>query len=155
MYSNILVPLDGSDLAEKALPYAVNLAKSEGGKVHLVHVFTSHPEGVVSVGGLEQDLSMAQVNELSRQLQEANISQLQQYLDHTASNLQRDGIGTKTALLEGSAHEELVNYAKQNDVEVVTICSHGRGGLQRMLIGSVADKIIRSGEIPVLVIPGS
>ena len=154
MYSNILVPLDGSDLAEKALPYAVNLAKLNGAKVHLVHVFTSHPEGVVPVSGLSQDLSVARTNEWSRQIQEANISRVQEYLDHTAGNLHNDGLETKTALLEGSPHEELVNYAKQNDVDLVTICSHGRGGLKRMLIGSVTDKIIRSGEIPVLVIPG-
>ena len=69
--------------------------------------------------------------------------------------LHNDGLETKTALLEGSPHEELVNYAKQNEVDLVTICSHGRGGLRRMLIGSVTDKIIRSGETPVLVIPAS
>lgn len=155
MYSNILVPLDGSDLAEKALPYAVDLAKLDGATVHLVYVFTSHPEGVVPVSGLSQDLSMAQTNEWSRQIQEANISRVQGYLDHTSSNLQKDGIETQTALLEGSPHEELVKYAKQNNVDIVTICSHGRGGLKRMLIGSVTDKIIRSGETPVLVIPGS
>ena len=115
----------------------------------MVHVFTTHPGGVPAM----RDISVAEAGEMSRQLQEANISQVQEYLDHTASHLQQDGVETKTTLMEGAPHEELLSYAKENSVDMVTICSHGRGGLRRMLIGSVADKIIRSGEFPVLVIP--
>ena len=153
MYSNILVPLDVSELAEKALPHAISLAKNESATLHLVHVFTSHPSMMVSTGGLSEDINPAQAADIGRQLEEANIQQAQSYLDRVASRARGDGVKTETALLEGSPHEELAKYAKENGVGAVVICTHGRGGLQRMLIGSVADKLIRSGEVPVMVIP--
>ena len=154
MYSCILVPLDGSKLAEKALAHAEGLAKSSGASVHLLMSMSRHYGGVTPIGGgLESDQSVARTAELGRQLEEAEIQAAQQYLDHTATNLKNLGLETIVELTTGPAHEHVIDYAKQHGVDLIVMSTHGHGGLKRMLLGSTTDRVIRSGEVPVLVVP--
>lgn len=152
MYSQILVPVDGSELAERALAHAEGLAKSGGATVHLLRVFTSHPESNPSGGGLETAQSVEATMELVRQLEEAQIGAAQEYLDHVADRLRGDGINVETELGQGAPDEVIVDYVKKNGIDIVTMSSHGRGGIRRMLLGSVTDRVIRSGTVPVLVV---
>ena len=154
MYSCILVPLDGSKLAEKALAHAEGLAKSSGASVHLLMSMSRHYGGEAPIGGgLESDQSVARTAELGRQLEEAEIQAAQQYLDHTATNLKNLGLETIVELTTGPAHEHVIDYAKQHGVDLIVMSTHGHGGLKRMLLGSTTDRVIRSGEVPVLVVP--
>ena len=154
MYSCILVPLDGSKLAEKALAHAEGLAKSSGASVHLLMSMSRHYSGETPIGGgLESDQSVARTVELGRQLEEAEIQTAQQYLDHTATNLKNLGLETIVELTTGPAHEHVIDYAKQHGVDLIVMSTHGHGGLKRMLLGSTTDRVIRSGEVPVLVVP--
>lgn len=154
MYSCILVPLDGSKLAEKALAHAEGLAKSSGASVHLLMSMSRHYSSETPIGGgLEADQSVALTAELGRQLAEAEIQTAQLYLDHTATNLRNLGIETIVELTTGSAHEHVIDYAKQHSVDLIIMSTHGHGGLKRMLLGSTTDRVIRSGEVPVLVVP--
>ncbi|MCH9010296.1 MAG: universal stress protein [Chloroflexi bacterium] len=154
MYSCILVPLDGSKLAEKALAHAEGLAKSSGASVHLLMSMSRHYGGETPIGGgLESDQSVARTAELGRQLEEAEIQAAQQYLDHTATNLKNLGLETIVELTTGPAHEHVIDYAKQHGVDLIVMSTHGHGGLKRMLLGSTTDRVIRSGEVPVLVVP--
>ena len=154
MYSCILVPLDGSKLAEKALAHAEGLAKSSGASVHLLMSMSRHYGGEAPIGGgLESDQSVARTAELGRKLEEAEIQTAQQYLDHTATNLKNLGLETIVELTTGPAHEHVLDYANQNGVDLIGRSTHGHGGLKRMLLGSTTDRVIRSGEVPVLVVP--
>ena len=95
MYSQILVPLDGSPLAEKALAHAEGLAKTSQATVHLLRVFTRHPEGPNPTGGsgLETNSSIEHSIAIARNLEEALIGEAQEYLEHITIRLQNDGLG--------------------------------------------------------------
>ena len=154
MYDNILVPLDGSRLAEQALEHATALAKGHGATVHLLHVLTQHPGGAAPIGGgLEADHSRERTAELARQLEEARLTHAQEYLDHTAERLQREGLKTATWVSQGPPDQEIVEYVRRNDIDLVVMSTHGHGGIRRLLTGSVTERVVRSGEAPVLVVP--
>ncbi len=154
MYSQILLPLDGSKLSEKALPHAQGLARPAGAKVHLIYVFTSHPSGGTPLGGgIEANQSVSQTAEIARQLQEAQINETQEYLEHVAKTLNDDGIETQIEIHEGAPHDHIVDYARQHGIDLIIMASHGHGGLKRLLTGSTTDKVVRAGEVPVLVVP--
>lgn len=156
MYSQILVPLDGSKLSEKAIPHAQGLARPVRAKVHLINVFTSHPSGGSPLGGgIEANQSVSNTAEIARQLHEALISETQEYLEHKAKQLTDDGIETQIEITEGSPHDHIIDYARQHSIDLIVMASHGHGGIKRLLTGSTTDKVIRSGEIPVLVVPSS
>jgi nucleotide-binding universal stress UspA family protein len=154
MYSCILVPLDGSKAAEKALSHAEGLAKSDGASIHLLMVFAKHPtSGNVTGGGLESDRGVEQASELGRQFEEAQIERAQVYLDDIANRLRGLGFEVETEIGEGSVHEHIVDYAKKHGVDLVVMTNHGHGGIKRFLLGSTTDRVIRTGEVPVLAIP--
>ncbi len=77
----------------------------------------------------------------------------QEYLEHIATQLKNDGIETQTEIQEGSPHDHIVDYARQHGVDLIIMSSHGHGGLKRLLTGSTTDKVVRAGEVPVLVVP--
>lgn len=154
MYTRILVPLDGSKLAEKALPHAQGLARGGQATIHLVQVFTRHPQGGYPIGrGLEADQSVQDTLAMTRQIETTQIESAQEYLEHLAAQLGKEGISTETAVLEGHAHEQIVDYAMKHGIDLIIMCTHGHGGIKRLLLGSVTDRVLRMGEVPVLVIP--
>ena len=148
MVEHILVPLDGSDLAEKALPHAQNLAKSSGATIHLIQVYDRESLNPA------RDQSVGSAMEQIRLYEEAQAAEVERYLERTAVPLKNDGINVETAIREGSPHENILDYASKNNIDIITMSTHGHGGFRRMLTGSVTDRVIRSSEIPVFVIPG-
>jgi nucleotide-binding universal stress UspA family protein len=147
------VPLDGSKSAEKALPHAEGLAK-DGAKIYLIHVFTRHPGGGGPfVTGLEVDRAPKEAEELNRQLEESRIEQVEEYLEHIGIRLKDKGLEVETDIQEGAPHEHIVDYAKKNGIELVVMGTHGHGGFRRFLLGSTTDRVIRTGEVPVLAVP--
>ena len=164
MYSKILVPLDGSDLAEKALPHAKGLAKAYGATIHLIQVFTQHPSGSSSVregpdlagltGRATAGMGGSNPNTLvlARQLREAQIGEASEYLQQVATQLKKESINVETELHEGSPHEHISEYAKQHSIDIIVMSTHGHGGFKRLITGSTTDRVIRSGEANVLVV---
>ena len=155
MFTQILVSLDGSELAEKAVPVAKNLANSSGGTIHLIQAVSRQPEFEASHGG-EVSPQLAELSQdLARQLIETRLTGGQEYLDRIASELTSAGLKVETAILEGAAAEQIISYAKEHTVDLVVMSTHGYGGVKRLLLGSVTDRVIRSCEAPVLVLPCS
>lgn len=150
MYSRILVPLDGSKLAEKALPHAQGLAKTSGATIHLINVLSRYPAGSVLAGSVDTTTGTL---ELARQLEEVQITTAKEYLQHVGDQLEHDGIQVEIEFHEGTAYDYIIDYSKQHGIELIVMSTHGHGGLKRMLLGSITDKVIRSGEVPVLVVP--
>ena len=154
MYSSILVPLDGSDLAERAMPHVQGLAKPCGATVHLIQVVECHPKGSPAFGpGVESHRTQDADFALQRQIEEAQSTAVHEYLDHMADKLRSEGIKAEASILEGAAYENIIDYARRHSIELIVMSSHGHGGLRRMLLGSTTDRVIRGGEIPVMVIP--
>ncbi|MDP6454764.1 MAG: universal stress protein [SAR202 cluster bacterium] len=152
MFDHILVPLDGSELAEQALPHASDIAKTNGATVHFIQVTSDHPEAAGFRSGLSSE-SQASNLEISRQLEQAMVDRARDYLTRIAAPIKNEGITVETELHHGSPHEHIVEYAENNDIDLIVMSSHGHGGVRRMLTGSTTDKVVRAAEVPVLVIP--
>ena len=103
MYSRILVPLDGSKLAEKALPHAEGLAKSSGATIHLINVLSRYTSASMLSGSFDSGPATVVGVDLARQLEEVQISESKQYLRHAADQLAHDGIKVQIEFHEGSA----------------------------------------------------
>ncbi len=142
----LLVPLDGSALAEEALTPAVRLAKPAGASLHLVMV-----EPPVSVMAMNQPGSGTQA--MSAHELEGG---LRHYLATTAEMLTTaHGLRTTSALLRGWPPESLAAYARQHQIDLIVMTTHGRGGFSRFWLGSVADQLLRRVTSPVLLVrPG-
>ena len=156
MFTHILVALDGSELAEKALPLARDLANSSGGTIHLIQAVSRQPELEAASGGGGSSVQAAEYErDLARQLVEARLSRGKEYLEGVAVPLKNAGVKVETTILEGAADERIISYSREHGVDLVVISTHGYGGVKRFLLGSVTDRVIRSCEVPVLVVPCS
>ena len=148
MYKKILVPLDGSKLAECALPYAEALAKGcDAEKVILVSV-TERVQGYRAFEEPSQPLGQQLVPEAFGKQEE----QAQKYLGRIAKAMEAKGIKVGTEVLLGDPAEEIIIYAKHPGCDLIVISSHGRSGISRWTHGSVADRVFRGSPVPVLMV---
>ena len=136
--SSILVPLDGSPLSEQSIPWAVDLAEKYQAQLILFRV------------GLLPDVwSLQDAPEMDSQLEELE-SQCMKYLLTIKVRLQ--GHKVKAEYAVGNATQRIVERTNQPDCSLVVMNSHGRDGLSRWMIGSVAEKVARHAACPVLLI---
>lgn len=140
--SRFLVPLDGSELAEHALPWAVHLAEKFGAQVELLRCY----EPLASVYMLPEFAAPAPVYFD----QSAVHEQIESYLKEQADSLPQ-GLVVQTRA-EGDAGSTILDRADDPEVSTIVIASHGRGGIGRWLLGSVTTKVVRGSTKPVLVI---
>jgi nucleotide-binding universal stress UspA family protein len=142
--TQILVPLDGSPLAEEVLGPATDLAQLWGSELTLLRVV--HP--VVFYGDELLGWPAPYDKELTAQLR----SQAEDYVRDIAERLRRDGLrASGVAFVGWGAADAILKTARPEQVAAIAIATHGRGGVQRLALGSVADKLIRAAEVPVLV----
>jgi nucleotide-binding universal stress UspA family protein len=143
MAASILVPLDGSSFGEHALPIALGIAGRTGARVHLVHCHEPPLPPVYPLGPVAYDAR------LDRELRDQEAS----YLARIAGTcLTRCGVPVRTALLNAPAVPTLVAYAAEMAVDLIVMTTHGRGGISRAWLGSVADALVRRTSIPVLLL---
>jgi len=148
MYKKILVPLDGSKLAECALPHAEDLAKG------------CSTEGVILVSVTERvqgyrvfdDSSQLRGQRLILEAVGKKEKQAQRYLDRIAKAMKAKGINVDTEVLLGDPAKEIISYAKHPGCDIIVMSSHGRSGPSRWAYGSVADKVFRASGVPVLMV---
>jgi nucleotide-binding universal stress UspA family protein len=140
MYKRILVPLDGSDLAEEALPHAMAQASCFHAEVILLKVLELFPK--------DRRLSSAIV----REAYELTAKIAEDYLLQVAVRLREENIPVQVVTVEGRPHEEIIDYAEANNVDLIVMGARGQSGVARWLMGSVADRVARGANIPVLLI---
>jgi nucleotide-binding universal stress UspA family protein len=145
MYEKIVVPLDGSELAEVALPYVEELASRLKTEVTLLQVI-SRAYHVYSSG--EGTGRISYTDEEMRPLK----ARAGDYLKKVASRLEGKGINTRTEVGVGIAADEIIKLADENSTGLVTMSTHGRSGVSRWALGSVADKVVRGTKQPVALI---
>jgi len=156
MFANILVPLDGSALSEQALPIAQDLARSSDTTLHLLQVISLRPELEALRGsGSESVTVLEMAQDAARRLREAQTARGKAYLESLAVQLQQAGLHVTTVLREGAADENIVAYAKEQQIDLIIMSTHGHSGFKRFFLGSVTDRVIRAGQTPVLVLPAS
>uniref|UniRef100_A0A831TAJ4 Universal stress protein n=1 Tax=Thermorudis peleae TaxID=1382356 RepID=A0A831TAJ4_9BACT len=145
---SIMVPLDGSPLAEAALPYAVELARRFDAELHLVRVVET-PEVYALLGTHAQAAASGEVlAEIAQQM----IDDASNYLNELAERLRAEGVRVESHVLEGLAIEQLLAFERERQPDLVVMATHGRGGLSRVIFGSVAEHVLREGNAPVMLI---
>ena len=142
MPSSVLVPVDGSNFAEHALPYALGVARRTGATLHLAlaHV----PSEVVSPNYPLVDA----LESRDAELREHDAA----YMESLVERLEPSGVELKPALLRGRVGSALADYVDAAAIDLVVMTTHGRGGLQRAWLGSTADSLIRHCMIPILLV---
>jgi nucleotide-binding universal stress UspA family protein len=145
MYKKILVPLDGSELAECVLPHVESIAK--GCAVQEV-VFLRVVEPFHLPGGYAAYFSEETINSIDADNKAAAKSYLSQLMKRT----RYDGVSVKQELITGTPAESIADYATKNSIDLIAIATHGRSGISRWSWGSVADRVLRSACVPVLMV---
>jgi nucleotide-binding universal stress UspA family protein len=150
MYEKILVPLDGSELAECVLPHVEGFIK--GCHVsNIVFVRVVGPPATSHYG--EVPISP----EIYEETLSARKTVARGYLDQIKNRFKYEGAELHTEVLVGRVADSLADYTEKNDIDLILIATHGRSGVTRWVRGSVADKILRSANVPVLMVraPGT
>lgn len=138
--SNILVPLDGSDLAEAAVDVAVDIARPSDGTLTLF--VAAEPEAAEAL------YAFADSAEITRAMA------ADAYLEQVAARVEARGVTVHKTSTDGTnVAEEIVDQAVAEDASMIVMTSHGRSGIGRWLLGSVADKVARSSTVPVVIVP--
>lgn len=139
-FKRIVVPLDGSTLAEQILPRVLQLAKLEEAEITLLNIL------------VPESHSQKEIVDPSVPWWDKDISQAQAYLSHVATRLRRRGVTVTTDIvIAENVASAIGDFASREKADMIAIATHGRGGLARMLRGSVADTIMHSGRMSMLV----
>lgn len=149
MFKKILVCLDGSDLAEQILPYAVEEALHFQSKLVLFQVV---PEPVAFSPGIPGTAAASVQTDTMLEEAEKALNGARNYLEKIATPLRKKGIQVEAVSILGRAGDAILSYAEGNNINLITIATHGRSGLRRGVFGSVADYVLRESGLPILVI---
>jgi len=130
MYTRIMIPLDGSELAQTALPHALDLGRALGATLVLLHV---------------------------RDGRKGSPEAARRYLEYLRRGHTGDGVAIELAVREGAVAEAIVRAADEERIDIIVMATHGRSGMQRVVYGSVAEQVLRSSTRPVLLVrvPGA
>lgn len=141
--ANVLIPLDGSLLAESIVPHALDLGEGASTTFTLLRVVPpvwTSPE------------IMSEPDTISEGALRERITESRQYLTSVADRMKGDGLNVKCEVVVGTAAAAtILEYTRRREVDVIAMATHGRGGVQRLILGSVADKVLRGAEVPMLV----
>lgn len=140
MYESILIPTDGSEQAGNAVEEGIQLADQLDATVHTLHVVDEFEAKIVPITG-EQDQKRAEYMEHGEKV-----------TDEVAQVAEEAGLECITAVTTGIVHKEIESYVEENDIDLVVIGSRGLGGVEEMLLGSTADKVIRLVDKPVTIV---
>lgn len=140
MYEKVLVPLDGSELAECSLPHVKKMAKEGFVKeIVLLTVIDIYPSALLE--GAD-----------TAAIYDAQLTNSREYLANLQAQFRSEGIEVKTEILKGSTAQTIADYATENGVELMIIATHGHTGMKRLMFGSVALRILHESQVPVLLI---
>lgn len=145
MYETVLFPTDGSDESFHALEHAIDVAETYGATLHALYV-------------VETDYGSAGFDDVPVNVDailEARRADGARALERVEARAERTGTTVVTAVREGGVvHREILDYADENDADVIVMGTHGRRGLDRWLLGSVTERVVRTSPIPVLTVRG-
>lgn len=140
MFEGVLVPTDGSDGSERAVDLAIDVARTYGATLHTVYV--------VDLGGMPIDEDSDTWLVHGALMQEGRDA-----TDAVSERAEQAGLEqVETSVLTGTPYRAILDYVDENDVDLVVVGTHGRHGLDRYLLGSVTERIVRTSPVPVLTV---
>ena len=139
LYRNIVIATDGSENTRRAISYGIKFAKFSGATVHALHV--------IDTSSLSQSWTVGweTMYEIQKSEGQKAISKVKEYGEASE-------VDVKEVFLEGHPSSEIIDYAENNDIDLIVMGTLGKTGLNRFLLGSVAEKIVRNSKVPVLVV---
>lgn len=140
LYERILVPTDGSAATERAVAEAVRLAAAHGATIHALYVLNT-----ASFASIPTESSVEGVSEMLEREGDAA-------LDDVESVAVEADVPVVRVKLDGSPAREIVRYAERETCDLIVMGTHGRGGIDRLLLGSVAERVVRASSVPVLTV---
>jgi nucleotide-binding universal stress UspA family protein len=150
VFDKLLVPLDGSEASESVLPFAIELAKRCGSKVTLLQTVESIGQAIATMAPVDPVLVTPDTTEQIVEGVEAEQKAAEDYLTSKASQFKSAGVEAGWVVLSGSPGNEILSFAQKDGSQAIAMASHGRGGLERVLLGSVAEHVLHHANIPVL-----
>lgn len=165
MFRKILVPCDGSDLAsESVFPQVEDLARSMDAEVIILRVVPAPsgrsgsafkpglPEMPAPLPVTAEDVKVARYPIYKDQEIASAEAEARHSVSQAEAMLRERGIKARSEVLLGQPAEEIIDYAQEENVDLIVMCTHGRSGLGRWVFGSVTEKVLRAAQTPVLVI---
>lgn len=138
MFDEILVPTDGSEAAEEAIETAIAVAEAFDARVHALYAISLQPYYPL-------ELTMERVVDvLEREGEEAT--------GKVATAAEAAGLDHETEVTRGMPHQTITKYVDAHDIDLIVMATHGRTGLDRTLLGSVTERVLRSSSVPVLAV---
>lgn len=146
-FQRVLVPLDGSEVAEQVLPCLTRLSRPDT-EVTLLRAVASASQLVASAGPAPMPgmMDLVQISDDGRRA-------AQTYLEGIAAQLRKQGLRSRLVVALGGAAEAIARAAEETAVDVIAMTTHGRGGIERAVFGSVADAVVRGSTRPVFLVP--
>jgi len=145
-FKKVMIATDGSDYSKLAVDKGIELARLSGGMVYAVCVVST-----AYLYPMDGDYFMG-VNPYWELIYEALKNQAQQAVDYVKSLGEMKGINVESVLLEGNPADELIRYAEENGMDIIVMGTLGKTRLDRLLLGSVAENVVRHSKIPVMVV---
>lgn len=137
MYDRILFPTDGSDGENRALEHVLDIASAHGSTVHLLNVADTTRDSLTRIQGEVVDVLEREGKDI---------------LEEVAERARERDVETVSTVIQGEPYRTIVEYADEYDVDLIVMPTHGRRGLQRLLLGSTTERVVRRAEVPVLTI---
>jgi len=141
-FKRILFPVDLSESSENILPYVQMVAKKFDAKIHILFaarvfqyftsIYVPHPS----------------INKFEQEIIEGAEKKLYEFIDKHF----KEYSGTKTAVVAGDASEEIINYVESQGIDLIIMGTHGRKGMDKVIFGSVAERVVKTSPVPVLVV---
>jgi len=149
-YQNIVVPLDASPFAEQALDQASELALAMNANLHLISIVPFPHILPVHIHKEEKESQLV----MRATLHETEVKRREQYLRQKAEQFRERGISVHTDVASGHPAEGILGFCTQNEQTLLVMTTHGRSGLRRIVLGSVAMKVVQEAHVPVLLVRG-
>jgi nucleotide-binding universal stress UspA family protein len=145
MYKHIMVPLDGSELAECVFSHVIEIAECNKSKITLVRVVTPLALATSEYAGM---LSTTEF----QKIEDADVAAAKKYMAEKQAYFKVKGFDVQAEVFFGNIVDSLTDFVEANGVDLIIIATHGRSGVSRWVWGSIADRILRSAKVPVLMV---
>jgi len=153
MYKNIMVPLDGSKIAECVIPHVdAFVTDCQVEKIIFVRVIEPIPTSYSEISTTVNPKAYEAIHKNTQLIEEERKTSAENYLKDFISRFKPDRVIYKIEVLFGKVAESLIDYIDANGIDLVLIATHGRSGISRWVRGSVADRVLRSSRAPVLMV---